>query len=124
MVNGARLTRDEVPQAGEMVIQSPDGRTLQQLPMVRVINWQKSCERTRNPGPVTCLDIHLAFPDGTRELRVRCNAERTVDDLSSALEVRFWRQAPSPREFSCGRGRAPLRVYSTAFTAEYTRECL
>lgn len=75
-------------QAGEMVIQSPDGRTLQLLPMVRVISWQKSSERLRNPGPETCLDINLAFPDGARELRIRCNAERTVEQLSSALQVR------------------------------------
>jgi hypothetical protein len=81
------------------VIQSPDGRTLQQLSMVRVISWQKSSERLRNPGPVTCLDIHLAFPDGARELRVRCNAERTVDHLSSALQVRVcWVGRALPRQ--------------------------
>jgi hypothetical protein len=75
-------------QAGEVVIESADGRILQQLPIQRVVKWAPSSSRAHNPGPPTCVDLHLSFPEGTRELRLRCNAEKTVADISAALRVR------------------------------------
>ena len=85
--NGSSQPVQLVIQVGhpQIIIESAEGAPLQQLPLQRILKAVKSSERQKTPGPPNCLDLQIKFPDGDRELRLKCNSEKTVEDIISAI---------------------------------------
>ncbi|KAK3289208.1 hypothetical protein CYMTET_3350 [Cymbomonas tetramitiformis] len=84
--NGAAQPVQLVIQANEIVLENSDGKPVQKFPLSRVHKWVSANKRTKNPGPADCLDLQMMFQDGSRELRLKCNSEKTVADISKALK--------------------------------------
>jgi hypothetical protein len=51
-----------------------------------IIKWLPSSLRTRNPGPLDCLDIQLDTVSGKRDVRLQCQSPAHVEALIGELK--------------------------------------